>query len=541
LSLPTAERVKTALAQELRCPPVRVVERWRSVVSRSPVGRVCLPLALAAIAGAIALSGTSPELLAASAWVGVWGLCEALLHCESRRLALACGLAFGTAANVASLFSLAPLLGAYAHLPAPLAWCVAALAWLAQGVPYAVAAHLARAIARRGWPRWSALGVGVTCALALCPQLFPWHLAASQIGFLWFAQVAELGGESLLGLCFVAAASALHGCLRARGKALYGNLAVAMLALVGPASYGVLRIPAIEAARERAPKLQLGVVQANAPLPDPPSEAYARESLANLQALTVPLERAGAELTLWGESAYPYPLLRSATEAPDDVRAPLAAGVHGPVLLGLETYGSFLDGAARYNSAWLVHRDGRLGHRVDKARLIPFGEYVPFWRVLPPLQRYFHAPGFSAGVPGTVRSHGSKLGVLICYEDLFAASARATVRDGARVLVNLTNDVWFGPGRVPFLHDLVARLRAVEQRRDLVRAVNTGRSSFTSATGAQLWHSEPFTRASFLAEVALLDARTPYSLLGDLTAPACALLALLALTRPRPLRTSRAA
>jgi apolipoprotein N-acyltransferase len=123
--------------------------------------------------------------------------------------------------------------------------------------------------------------------------------------------------------------------------------------------------------------------------------------------------------------------------------------------------------------------------------------------------------------------------VLICYEDLFASAAREPVRSGARALIDLTNDVWFGKSRVTFLHDLFARLRAIEQRRDLVRAVNTGRSSFTAATGEQLAHGRAFTETSFAVEVALLDARTPYSLLGDLTAPACALLVMLALARRR--------
>ncbi|HEY6881862.1 MAG TPA: apolipoprotein N-acyltransferase, partial [Polyangiales bacterium] len=296
-----------------------------------------------------------------------------------------------------------------------------------------------------------------------------------------------------------------------------------------------------ERQRALAPKLKLGVAQANAPIPQGDPEAYARQSLATLRALTRPLEARGVALTVWGESAYPYPLLRTLARAPEDVRAPLAEGVRGPLLLGLETYASFADNSSKYNSAVLVHPDGRLGSRVDKAHLIPFGEYVPFWHWVEPLQERFRSPGFTAGISGTVRTDAGKLGVLICYEDLFASAARETVRQGARTLVGLSNDVWFGHSREPFLHDAFARLRAVELRRDLLRAVNGGPSSLTTSSGASEQLSQPFTRASIEVEVALLDARTPYSRLGDLTAPACTLLTLLALARTRKLKPSRPA
>lgn len=489
------------------------------------------PPLLAALAGALVLAGPDEGWLAASGWLGLLLLCEALLHCHSRRRAILCGLAFGASANAIGLASLGPLLVSYAHVRAPLAWLLALLVWLIQAVPYALSGWLIEALARRGWPRWLGAASALTCTLALCPLIFPWHVAALQIGWLPYAQIAELGGESLLGFCFVGAAAAVHQSVRARGRARWGPLSAACILIAGPLGYGMERLPTVERERAHAPKLRVGVVQGNAPIPSGDAEAYARRSLATLQALTRPLEAQGVDLTVWGESAYPYPLLRSSTHAPDDERAPLARGVQGPVLLGLETYASFLDNGAKYNSAWLVRREGRLASRVDKARLIPFAEYVPFWHVFPPLQRLFGSPGFSIGAPGSVRLHGSRLGVLICYEDLFAAAAREPVRSGARLLIDLTNDVWFGHSRVSFLHDVAARLRAIEQRRDLIRVVNTGRSSVTAASGRELMHAPSFARASFVTEPALLDARTPYSRLGDLCAPACTLFLLLALVR----------
>jgi apolipoprotein N-acyltransferase len=120
-----------------------------------------------------------------------------------------------------------------------------------------------------------------------------------------------------------------------------------------------------------------------------------------------------------------------------------------------------------------------------------------------------------------VTSERGPLGVLICYEDLFASAGRATVLLGARALVNLTNDAWFGASREPLLHDVLARMRSIELRRDLVRAVNTGVSSFTGATGEVLRQTRTFTRASFVADVRMLELQTVYARLGDLCLPLC--------------------
>lgn len=132
---------------------------------------------------------------------------------------------------------------------------------------------------------------------------------------------------------------------------------------------------------------------------------------------------------------------------------------------------------------------------------------------LPPIQlaelgamraRFRHL-GFSAGSPGGVRLSGSRLGVLVCYEDLFSQSACARVRQGARALVDLTNDRRLGDTRAPRLHELTTRQRSVELRGNLVRAVSTGVSSFTTATVASLVRTPVFAQARFVAAVRLLD------------------------------------
>ncbi|MDB4990978.1 MAG: Apolipoprotein N-acyltransferase [Myxococcaceae bacterium] len=507
------------------------------------------PLLVALSGGAVLLAPNEPRLLALTGFIGLLALCEALerVSADTGRSgilrAARCGLVFGTAANACALFSLIELLGSFARLPAVLAALLALLAWLAQGLVFALAAGLSHYLHQAGSPRWLTLPSALMLSLGSVPALFPWHVAATQVGFLPFVQLAELGGESLVGLLLCVAACSLHALLRATGSSRYRLAAVAAAAVVLPVCYGLVRLQQVRQLRAQAPTLQVGVVQSNVGMAQKHSEASARDNLQGLRSLTRQLEARGVELTVWAETAYPYPLLRSAVRAPEDIRRVLGDGVHGPVLLGLETYDGFEDTFSTWNSAWLVRRDGSFGARVDKTQLLPFGEYIPFWDWLPSIKTRFARRGFTHGVPGTIETERGKLGVLICYEDLFASSARATVLLGARALLNLTNDAWFGDSREPLLHDQLARLRSIELRRDLVRAVNTGVSSFTSATGEVLLQTRTFERASFAAAVRLLDEQTLYARFGDWPLVGCLLtLGICALWRRRsgPLASARA-
>jgi apolipoprotein N-acyltransferase len=501
-----------------------------------------LTLLVAALGGGLlALSG-EPWRLVPAGFVSLAVLLHALERGRPGKHPVATGaligLCFGTVVNAFALFSLVYLLEAFGHFPLPLAWLTAALGWTAQALPYAVAGALTEAAHARGVSRRAAFPLAVSFALRFTPQLFPWRPAAPQVNFLWFAQIADLGGEPLLDLCMAAAASGLHGALLGVGKARVRWAALAALAVLGPCSYGAARLPAVRAARDAAPELAVGVVQSNVGIEMKHVPERSIEILADLRKLTAELEAEGAELTVWAETAYPYRLLRSRKAQPDDERRIVGGGVRGPVLFGAVTY---VEGdvktAPRYNSAWLVRPNGTLGDRVDKSRLLAFGEFVPLWDYLPPLQERFPSRGFEAGENDVIRASESTLGMLICYEDLFFELSRKVVDAGAELLVNMTNDAWFGESSEPALHDMVARLRAIETRRDLVRVVNTGVSSFTKATGEVEQRTEIFSRARFIARTRPLRVTSPYVAIGDWVSPLCGL-ALLGLVLRRRLKRS---
>ncbi|MEO0322017.1 MAG: apolipoprotein N-acyltransferase, partial [Myxococcota bacterium] len=290
-----------------------------------------------------------------------------------------------------------------------------------------------------------------------------------------------------------------------------------------------LRLDAVQALRAASPALRVGVVQPNLPVAHARDPRRLAGQLEGLQSATARLEAAGAELVVWPEGAYPYGVSRTARQAPTGARA---FGARGPLLTGAITDAGR---CARWNSVLSVAPDGALLGVSDKVELIPFGETVPLWSWLPPLQERFPCPGLRAGeAPGVLRAANARVGVLNCYEDVLPAHARRVAQHAPDFLVNVTNDGWFGPSAEPHLHDAVARLRAIETRRDLVRATNTGVSSHTAATGERLAATEIFVATELQADVRRLAGVTAWVRFGDTTTPALTLALLMTAWTRRP-------
>lgn len=163
-----------------------------------------------------------------------------------------------------------------------------------------------------------------------------------------------------------------------------------------------------------------------------------------------------------------------------------------PFLIGAVIYqtGNDLGFPYYFNSAVMFSRKGEILQRYDKLHLVPFGEYMPLRNELPFLEAVVPIGDFTPGKEYVVfRAPHSALrtphgfSVLICFEDVFSGLARNFVKNGADFLVNITNDAWFGDTSEPYQHLAASVFRAVENRRSLVRAANTGISCFISAQG----------------------------------------------------------
>jgi len=484
-------------------------------------GERALAVVLGAILACSATFGARPALAFTFA-PALMLLLEHRAPCPRRGLLL--GLAAGFGCNAVAFAWIASLLEAFAYFPMVAAVPAALLFALAHGSALAGVGWLGETARRAGMPSWLVLPAALTVAASWWPSLFPWRHSAALPEWPAWAQLAEIGGAPLLDFLL-----ALGGCAGVQalktprpGSRRAVPASVAVLALLGPPLYGTVRLPEVAAERALAPVLRVGIVQPNVSIQEKHDPALRHPHLLQLREMTRDLEARGADVVVWPETAYPYPLPRHLTRDLRGGGAILAGGVRGPVLAGAITQASRCD---RWNSVVAIDRGGEVRGISDKVELLQFGETVPLWDVLPPLQHFFPCPGLrAADAPSTLTLGGARFGILNCYEDVLAEHARRVARQSPDLLVNVTNDAWFGDTREPHLHQLVARLRTIETRRDLVRAVNTGVSSHVLATGETAVETDTWTRDSFVAEVRLLAGETPWTRFGDLLSPLLALL-----------------
>jgi len=483
-------------------------------LGRRDLLRTTLPLAV--LAGVTLGFTPAPNEWAAPSYVGLAFLLFAVAppgQRPSMRGAFIAGWVCSFLINAMALYWVSGLLEVFAGFPTIASVPTASLLFAAQALPMAFACALAVGLSDRGVPMWVALPPLLTVVAALSPSLFPWRLCHSHTGFPLWLQLAELGGQPILDLCLTYAAIGLGRAAVCRERVA---LLVGMSALLLPLSYGATRIDQVREDREAAPLFRLGVVQPNVGIFEKRDRMRAPEHLAALQDATRRLEMEGAELVVWPETAYPFPIPRSRPRDPRGRGGILGRGVEGPILAGAVTFGR---GDRRYNSVVAVDGSGRYTDIADKVKLLAFGEYVPLWDYLPPLQEHFHrglTPGES---PRVVSIADRRVGVLNCYEDVLDQYAILIGRNRPDVLVNVTNDAWFGDTAEPWLHEATARLRAVETRRDLVRAVNTGTSSFTASTGESFIRTPTFEADAFVADVRVLSVITPWVRFGDWVTP----------------------
>lgn len=188
------------------------------------------------------------------------------------------------------------------------------------------------------------------------------------------------------------------------------------------------------------------------------------------------------------------------------------------------------------NSAALVSPDGRWVSRYDKVHLVPFGEYVPFEKV------FAFASGLTKEVGdftrGTSRqpleASEQKLGVFICYESVFPDEVRQFVAKGAQILVNISNDGWYGDSGAYAQHLSQSRMRAIENNRWLLLDTNTGVTASVDPYGRIVARLPRKMRLTLEGPYSLTNVTTFYTRHGDWFPSLCAIISLVALT-VRPL------
>lgn len=266
--------------------------------------------------------------------------------------------------------------------------------------------------------------------------------------------------------------------------------------------------------------LKIAVIQPNIDQYKKWDKNYYIEVTKKIKALVIHTAKSfGPEVILWPETAVP-----DITTSPQ-IHSWLKDAVVESSRFNL-VGGFFQKEGKVYNSAFLLSPAGEMRYIHKKTHLVPFGEFVPFRKFLEPYFEVFNFMGdLKRGTGYTTMSVNDKrFSALICSENLFPDIVRRFVRNGAKAVVVITNDAWFGRTSAAFQHFTFNVFRAIENRRFVVQSANTGVSGVVSPSGKILKATEIFKDAHFSFDVSLMSEKTFYTEFGDIFANGCFML-----------------
>ncbi len=349
---------------------------------------------------------------------------------------------------------------------------------------------------------------------------FPWcfigHTQAEHIQLIQISDMVGVYGVSYLVACVNVMIFRLLFLRRGKGRFLLleGGAVAALLALA--LGYGTLKMQD-PVPGEGAESIRTAIIQGNIDQSEKWDPRYQRSTLDVYRRLSLQSSRRDLDLVVWPETAVPFffqdpsSLAAGVLSVPDETGADL--------LFGSPAYEGSGDRVQYANRAYLLSTGNRSAQSYDKVHLVPFGEYVPLQRLFPFVHRLVPAAGdFTPGDRvEPLRTPRYSAGVLICFEAIFPGLARRHAREDADLLVNLTNDAWFGRTSAPFQHLTMSVFRAVETRLPLVRAANTGISAFVDPRGRVTRRTGLFREAALVSDVRPADhPPTAYVRIGDL-------------------------
>lgn len=383
----------------------------------------------------------------------------------------------------------------------------------------------------------------VPSALALAPILwvaeeylrthwitgFPWNLLGYAVEPEGLRQAATVTGVYGLSFLAMATSSGISWLLTQPRRRPAQYAFTAWVVVLTLANWLALPPPVRPGTRTAV------IIQPNVPLDEAGAAQWAPwrnpAKLIELVELTVSTvkERApsGPEptLVLWPENSAPFYyerdlLFRTTVER-------MARDARAYVIFGSVNFADTAQTQPK-NSAVLLSPEGRAIFDYDKIHLVPFGEYVPAWAFPNFIGKITHEAGNF--VPGTdfrtARTSLGGIGIFICYEAVFPDLVRRLVPEGEGVLVTISNDAWFGTSAAAAQHLEMARLRAIETRRYLLRATNDGFTVIVDPYGRIVERIPRGTRGALVGKYDVREERTPYTRAGDAFAWACVLVGL---------------
>jgi apolipoprotein N-acyltransferase len=480
------------------------------------------------------------------AWVGLLPLLFAI---EQQPPLTVSVLAFaqGLTLNLMTMAWLAIPTRAYAHWGLIAAAATPALVSVAEAGFISVSLTLAVFVARRARiPLLLALPASWTAVewiRSFLPIGFPWNL----LGYAVSAekpiiQIAEITGIYGISALVVLANVAIYDLISRgrRPRALAYEACAVAAVLTAVILFGMERVRALNAVRPEN-RIKVAMVQGNIPQNVKWNPKAAPGNFKVYEAATRAAAREHPDLVIWPETADPYILQPNAAYPVSFSTAldyyqkllDLAGSTRTNILLGA-TAVDFGRTITAKNRVYLISKRGEMVDYYDKLKLVPLGEYFPIPKVFGHTPRgIVDTPLSLPMAPGrrqTIFEVGdAKIAALICYESIFPNLARSAVEAGANMLVNLTNDAWYGKSAAPYQLLAMTSLRAVENRVPVVIVGNTGFTAVVTPTGQITAPTKLFTRATVLQTVEWSDAMTFYSVMGDLFAEICFALTLVGL------------
>ncbi len=469
------------------------------------------------------------------------------LPATSRSAGFLLGYACGIVWYGGSCFWVFHVMHTYGGLAAPVSAALLVLFCLYLGLYHGLFGFLLALAARHSLRRALLLAPFLWVAVELARARitgFPWDLlGTAQVGNIplsRFAMVTGVYGMSFaIALVNTALAAAFLVPPLRRRRLLLAALAAAGLLQAG----NLYQPPSLPTERVAT------LVQPNLPILEP--EAWTSEffdhTLGELSRLSLPPARAatpgGPGLIVWPESPAPFFVTdmrfrHAVSQLATATNAYVLAGSLGTRTAGSQPGGTATGAPELLNSAALVAPSGAWVARYDKVHLVPFGEYVPFKRLLGFAEKLTREVGdFGRGREQTPLDLGAyKIGAFICYESIFPDEVRQFALRGAQVFVNISNDGWFGESGAPGQHLNMARMRAIENRRWLLRATNTGITAAIDPLGRVVARAPRNQRIALQAPYAPIAELTFYTRHGDWFAWTCVVISLLGLLVRVPAR-----
>jgi apolipoprotein N-acyltransferase len=375
------------------------------------------------------------------------------------------------------------------------------------------------------------------------PASFPWNLlgyvAYRNLELIQFAEFTGVYGISALIVFFNAV---VYVVISRRGTYRLQTVSLTTLTalMIGLVAFGSWRIADLKKAPSTG-HFKVAMVQGNIPQSLKWDPNFLPQSYKVYQEQTEDAAKRGADLIVWPEAAAAflfqpddrYPAMLAGDAQYRNALLALARSLGKPILFGAPALAVQNDRVAGfYNRADLinVNGEGEVDAHYDKIELVPFGEYVPARAILGFFVNRV-VKGFGDMIAGNEQTlfevKGVKLGVLICYESIFPDLTRREVDEGADVLVNITNDAWYGESSAPYQVLAMAALRSVETKVPMVRVANTGISALIEPSGRITDRTALFKRGTSIVDVSWRPVRTLYTMIGDVFAEVCFALTLI--------------